>query len=106
MYREEVLNYFGVRAMAFICRREKMIFIFNMRICMQVSTVPQAPEEGNKYPGAANVGAGNQTQKEHQELLTAVPSLHPLDFVFFFRDRVSLCSPGCPGTHFVDQAGL
>jgi hypothetical protein len=26
--------------------------------------------------------------------------------VFGFRDRVSLCSPGCPGTHFVDQAGL
>jgi hypothetical protein len=23
-----------------------------------------------------------------------------------FRDRVSLCSPGCSGTHFVDQAGL
>jgi hypothetical protein len=22
------------------------------------------------------------------------------------RDRVSLYSPGCPGTHFVDQAGL
>jgi hypothetical protein len=27
-------------------------------------------------------------------------------FVCLFRDRVSLCSPGCPGTHFVDQAGL
>jgi hypothetical protein len=28
-------------------------------------------------------------------------------FVFvFFRGRVSLCNPGCPGTHFVDQAGL
>jgi hypothetical protein len=33
-------------------------------------------------------------------------------FVFFvclffvFRDRVSLCSPGYPGTHSVDQAGL
>jgi hypothetical protein len=26
--------------------------------------------------------------------------------VLFFRDRVSLCSPGCPGTHSVDQAGL
>jgi len=30
--------------------------------------------------------------------------------VFFLgggvRDRVSLYSPGCPGTHFVDQAGL
>jgi hypothetical protein len=23
-----------------------------------------------------------------------------------FQDKVSLCSPGCPGTHFVDQAGL
>jgi hypothetical protein len=27
-------------------------------------------------------------------------------FFFFFQDRVSLCSPGCPGTHFVDWAGL
>jgi hypothetical protein len=29
-------------------------------------------------------------------------------FFFFlvFRDRVSLCSSGCPGTHSVDQAGL
>ena len=30
-------------------------------------------------------------------------------FVFwflFFRDRVSLCIPGCPGTHSIDQADL
>jgi hypothetical protein len=28
-------------------------------------------------------------------------------FLFFvFQDRVSLCSPGFTGTHFVDQAGL
>jgi hypothetical protein len=26
--------------------------------------------------------------------------------LLFFRDRVSLYSPGCPGTHFVDQDGL
>jgi hypothetical protein len=26
--------------------------------------------------------------------------------LFVFRDRVSLYSPYCPGTHFVDQAGL
>ena len=26
--------------------------------------------------------------------------------VFVFQDRVSLYSPGCPGTHFVDQGGL
>jgi hypothetical protein len=24
----------------------------------------------------------------------------------FFQDRVSLYRPGCPGTNFVDQAGL
>jgi hypothetical protein len=29
-----------------------------------------------------------------------------LCFVFVFQDRVSLCSPGCPGTHSVDQTGL
>jgi hypothetical protein len=27
-------------------------------------------------------------------------------FYFFFWDQVSLYSPGCPGTHFVDQTGL
>jgi hypothetical protein len=27
-------------------------------------------------------------------------------FFFLPQDRVSLCSPGCPGTHSVDQAGL
>jgi hypothetical protein len=26
--------------------------------------------------------------------------------LFFFQDRVSMCSPGCPGIHSVDQAGL
>ena len=36
-------------------------------------------------------------------LLPAEPSHQPC---FVFWDRVSLCSPGCPGTHFVDQAGL
>jgi hypothetical protein len=27
-------------------------------------------------------------------------------YFLFFQDRVSLCGPGCPGTHSVDQAGL
>jgi hypothetical protein len=36
-----------------------------------------------------------------------LPSVSVCLFVcFVFPDRVSLCSPGCPGTHFVDQAGL
>ena len=29
-----------------------------------------------------------------------------LSFFFLFQDRVTLCSPGCPGIHTVDQAGL
>jgi hypothetical protein len=36
------------------------------------------------------------------EQLNSLPSR----FFFFFPDRVSLYSPGCPGTHSVDQAGL
>jgi hypothetical protein len=31
---------------------------------------------------------------------------HGSHFFFFPRHRVSLCSPGCPATHSVDQAGL
>jgi len=27
-------------------------------------------------------------------------------FIFAFPDRVSLCNPGCHGTHFVDWVGL
>jgi hypothetical protein len=54
--------------------------------------------------------------EEGTVLLTTEPSLQPpvstfclfvfVLFCFVFRDRVSLCSPGCPGTHSVDQAGL
>jgi hypothetical protein len=29
-----------------------------------------------------------------------------LVLVLVFRDRISLYSPGCPGAHFVNQAGL
>jgi hypothetical protein len=35
-----------------------------------------------------------------------VVALFCLVLVLVFPDRVSLCSPGCPGTHSVDQAGL
>jgi hypothetical protein len=37
------------------------------------------------------------------------PTLSSGDNFFFllvFQDRVSLYSPGCPGTHFVNQASL
>jgi hypothetical protein len=39
--------------------------------------------------------------------LFSFPYLFIYLFIYLvFRDTVSLCSPGCPGTHFVDQAGL
>jgi hypothetical protein len=38
-------------------------------------------------------------------LLFLSPHLHAF-CLFVFRDRVSLCSSGCPGTHSVDQADL
>ena len=34
------------------------------------------------------------------------PSIFFFFFCFVFRERVSLYSPGYPGTHFVDQGGL
>jgi hypothetical protein len=43
-------------------------------------------------------------------LYAVTPGFEVLFFLllmlFFLQDWVSLCSPGCPGTHFVDQAGL
>jgi hypothetical protein len=40
-----------------------------------------------------------------KECSTKVISNLP-SFFFDFKDRASLYSPGCHGTHFVDQAGL
>ena len=38
--------------------------------------------------------------------LKACTTTPGVDYIFFSRDRVSLYNPGCPGAHFVDQAGL
>jgi hypothetical protein len=40
------------------------------------------------------------------QLCVDVNTLELFFFFLVFRDRVSLYSPGCPGAHFVDQAGL
>jgi hypothetical protein len=40
-------------------------------------------------------------------ILTTIYTFFAVVVVFVvFQDRVSLCSPGCPGTHSVDQPGL
>jgi hypothetical protein len=51
-----------------------------------------------------------KTQTKYCLLVLSFLFFSFLLFIFLiflvFRDRVSLSSPGCPGTHFVDQAGL
>ena len=54
----------------------------------------------------------SKLESSSSDLVIFVSWFKPFDLFFFFffflvfQDRVSLCSPGCPGTHFVDQAGL
>jgi hypothetical protein len=74
----------------------------------------QSPEEGIGVPGTLVTDPG--LLKEQPVLVTTEPSLQDVPslpsvilfvcFLFVFRNGVSLCSLGCPGTHFVDQAGL
>jgi hypothetical protein len=49
------------------------------------------------------VGTPNDVGQCNNE---AIPFSLSLSLFFFFQDRVSPYSPGCSGTHFVDQAGL
>jgi hypothetical protein len=39
-------------------------------------------------------------------MCTHMHGVHYSFFFLVFRDGISLCRPGCPGTHSVDQAGL
>jgi hypothetical protein len=57
-------------------------------------------------------GFNNDDTWWSQLLCTELQKNKPLIFfvclfcLFVFQDRVCLCSPSCPGTRFVDQAGL
>jgi hypothetical protein len=64
-------------------------------------------EAGSRWERMAGVlrGSGFRTQTEVSFIFILFLFFYFFIF-FFFRDRVSLHSSGCPGTHFVDQAGL
>jgi hypothetical protein len=47
-----------------------------------------------------------RTDRRDTKLSDLIKHINSVIRIFFFRDKVSLYSPGCPGTHFVDQAGL
>jgi hypothetical protein len=54
----------------------------------------------------ANFTAGHE-EKDPFSLLSKSANVYLTSYSlqFFFWDRVSLCSPDCPGTHSLDQAG-
>ena len=54
-----------------------------------------------KGPFSPRISLRDQSKLKHIIDIVILPPHN-----FFFRDRVSLCSPGCPATHFVDQAVL
>jgi hypothetical protein len=56
------------------------------------------------YPCSCFNNSQEDVLKSHSFLVLGVFCF--VLFVFVFRDRVSLCSPGCPRIHSVDQAGL
>jgi hypothetical protein len=54
-------------------------------------------------------GGGRRKTQFPERRLLLLREIRPsfiLLLLLLFRDRVSLCSPDCPGTHSVDQAGL
>jgi hypothetical protein len=51
-------------------------------------------------------GSCTTSTHTHIFVVVVVVAVVVVVFVFVFQDRVSLCSPGYPGTHSVDQAGL
>jgi hypothetical protein len=74
----------------------------------------QHPHSGSQ-PSVMSVSGGLMPSSDphrdwhtpgEQRYVQAKYSYNKNNSYFVFGDRVSLCSPGCPGTHSVDQAGL
>jgi hypothetical protein len=83
------------------------VCLFNLYVCAHHGR----SEEGIRSPGSVVIGSRGPLYgcrepilgplQEQPVLLTSEPSLQPTPFCFFLH-RVSLCSPGSPGTLFVD----
>jgi hypothetical protein len=74
-----------------------VLVIFAKRQCHGVSMSGKRHHgRGNSYGGKHSIGP----------VCSSGVCLFVCLFVLFFWGRVSLYSPDCPGTHFVDQAGL
>jgi hypothetical protein len=51
-------------------------------------------------------GVGGETRRSMRRGSQNQNRIYCMNKIFFFCDRVSLYSPGCSGTHSMDQAGL
>jgi hypothetical protein len=73
---------------------------------------PTVRDAEQKQESRATVSLGGRRLARSSSPSTTNKKIKPMTFFLFFffgfvfRDRVSRYSPGCPGTHFVDQAGL
>jgi hypothetical protein len=65
-------------------------------------------DETGKKSKKSNPGFKGQTSHVlcHMKILVSILFFSFVCLFVCFRDRVSLYSPGCPGTHSVDQADL
>jgi hypothetical protein len=82
------------------------------------SRLSRFPQGGTPPPPPKSLAVRTKGHRDHppashihswsspclRNTLTVIPL--PQKLFLVFRDRVSLCSPGCPGAHSVDQAGL
>jgi hypothetical protein len=74
-------------------------------LCAMNSITPSETIRMNRADSSVSCSLGLQSGGEVGNLDKWEEFLFVL-FCFVFWDRVSLCSPGCPGIHFVDQPGL
>jgi hypothetical protein len=80
-----------------------------IRALIQIWPLPDEEGQGGweRWELVGSVLRGRyECRSIHTHTHTHTLSLSLFFFFLVFRDRVSLYSPGCPGAHSVDQAGL
>ena len=91
------------------------VFTFNQKFCSCRKYMIRSTTVAGSHQVSLRAVPGLETELSQHPANLCVPRMPAvlskvsfLSFFFFsfFQDRVSLYTPGCPGTHFVYQAGL
>jgi hypothetical protein len=75
-------------------------------ICKQHLNISQVTDSVQHILLLVLAAKGHQRCESNAISISALYSFCLFVCLLFFRDSISLHSPGCSGTHFVDQAGL